>query len=183
MKSLLFTLLLLGGLAGSASAQKQEQFVELPGFSGPSPLLVEELTRQMSSALHLDEAQYIHLRSANEAKLTRLDEISWQYPGEAEQRAKVRELQVQYEAECSHILTPAQLSLFQQSNPVTPESGIPLNQVNLAKRQSNRNTGRRRPPITEGRLLPVQGGSIQADARGIRSRALSFRRQALQVLK
>jgi hypothetical protein len=135
MKSLIFTLLLLGGLAGSAAAQKQEQFVELPGFSGPSPLLVEELTRQMSSLLHLDEAQYLRLRSANEAKLARLDEISWQYQGEAEQRAKIKELQVEYEAECSRILTPWQLSLFRQSNPATPEPEIPVHKVDLAKRQ------------------------------------------------
>jgi hypothetical protein len=135
MKSLIFTLFLLGGLAGSAAAQKQEQFIELPGFSGPSPVLVEELTRQMSSSLHLNEVQYIRLRSANEAKLARLDEISWQYQGEAEQRTKIEELQAEYEAECSRILTPSQLSLFRQSNPVTPERVIPVNKVDLAKGQ------------------------------------------------
>ena len=113
MKSAVFTLLLLVGLAGTAVAQKQDRHAELPGTGDPAPSRVEELTRQMCNSLRLNEAQYIRLRTANQIKLARLDEITWQYKDNlAEQHVKLNELEAQYEAECSRILTPSQLSLF-----------------------------------------------------------------------
>jgi hypothetical protein len=67
----------------------------------------------MCNALHLNEAQYIKLRAANQTKLARIEEINWQYNSNiAEQRAKIGELEAQYEFECSRILTPSQLSLL-----------------------------------------------------------------------
>ena len=113
MKSVVFTLLLFVGLASTAAAQKQDRHAELPGVGGPPAVRVEEMTRQMSSVLHLNEAQYIRLRAVNQIKLTRMDEISWQYKDDvAQQRAKLGELEAQYEDECSRILTPSQLSLY-----------------------------------------------------------------------
>jgi len=128
MKSLVIALFLLVGLTSSAAAQKREHLSELPGFNGPSPLIVEELTRKMANSLHLNEAQYIRLRNTNEAKLIRLDEISWQYKdNEAEYQAKIGELEAQYEIECSRILTPSQLSLFhtEQQRDATPTKAEP----------------------------------------------------------
>jgi hypothetical protein len=113
MKSAVFTLLLFVGLASTAVAQKQDRHAELPGIGDPPAARVEEMTRQMSTVLHLNEAQYIRLRAVNQIKLIRMDEISWQYKDDvAQQRAKLGELEAQYEDECSRILTPSQLSLF-----------------------------------------------------------------------
>ncbi|SHK44975.1 hypothetical protein [Hymenobacter psychrotolerans] len=126
MKSAVFTLLLMVGLAGSAAAQKQDRHAELPGTGEPTQARVDELTRQMCNSLRLNEAQYIRLRSANQIKLARQEEISWQYKDNiAEQRAKLSELESQYEAECGRILTPSQLSLFhaeqQRDMPLTTD--------------------------------------------------------------
>jgi len=74
--------------------------------------MVDELTRQMANKLHLNEGQYIQLRAVNQIKLTVVDEIKWQYTDMAKRNAKLNELESQYEAECSHILTPTQLSLY-----------------------------------------------------------------------
>ncbi|MBC8084198.1 MAG: hypothetical protein H7Z21_13410 [Hymenobacter sp.] len=72
------------------------------------------ITRQMCNELRLNEAQYIRLRTVNQLKLVRLDEISWQYKDDvAEQHVRIGELEAQYEAECRRILTPSQLSLLQ----------------------------------------------------------------------
>ncbi|WBA42914.1 hypothetical protein [Hymenobacter canadensis] len=126
MKSAAFTLLLFAGLASSAAAQKQDRHAELPGIGDPSAARVEEMTRQMSNTLHLNEAQFIRLRAVNQIKLTRMDEISWQYKDDiAQQRAKLGELEAQYEDECSRILTPSQLSLYraeQQQDSVPPKA-------------------------------------------------------------
>ncbi|MBC6699323.1 hypothetical protein [Hymenobacter sp. BT190] len=113
MKTIVFTLLLMIGLVGVAAAQKQDRHAELPGIGEPPAALVDEMTRQMSNSLHLNEAQFIRLRAVNQIKLTRMDEISWQYKDDvAQQRAKLGELEAQYEVECSRILTPSQLSLY-----------------------------------------------------------------------
>lgn len=127
MKSAVLTFLLFVGLASAAVAQKQDRHAELPGSNDPPAARVDEMTRQMSTALHLNEAQIIRLRAVNQIKLTRMDEISWQYKDDvAQQRAKLGELEAQYEDECSRILTPSQLSMYraeqqQDSVPAKPD--------------------------------------------------------------
>lgn len=126
MKALLLTFLLLSGLSSIAVAQRKDVHAELPGSGEVSAAQVDELTRQMCNALHLNEAQYIKLRAANQVKLARIEEISWQYHNNvAEQRAKIGELEAQYESECSRILTPSQLSMFhneQKQHEVQPQA-------------------------------------------------------------
>ncbi|TGE24476.1 hypothetical protein E5K00_04475 [Hymenobacter aquaticus] len=113
MKYLLLTLTLFFCVAFSALAQKKDKYAEMPGSEEVSEARVADLTRQMCNQLHLNEAQYIRLRAANRIKLARLDEIQWQYKDNAaQQHAKLAELEAQYEAECSRILTPSQLSMF-----------------------------------------------------------------------
>ncbi|SNC63500.1 hypothetical protein SAMN06265337_0889 [Hymenobacter gelipurpurascens] len=133
MKSLLSTLILLVALSTAASAQMKERHAELPGVGTPSATQVDEATRQMSNQLHLNEAQFIRLRAANKIKLARLDEIQWQYESDAAMRnAKLLELESQFEAECSRILTPSQLSMYQNEQkrdsvptaPASNEGGI-----------------------------------------------------------
>jgi hypothetical protein len=133
MKFLLATLFLVATLATSATAQMKERHAELPGSGEPSAAKVEDATRQISNQLRLNEAQYIKLRSLNKIKFARLDEIQWQYQDDAAMRdAKLLELESQFETECSRILTPTQLSIFQgerkrEETPQTPvnnEGGI-----------------------------------------------------------
>ncbi len=63
--------------------------------------------------MRLNESQYIRLRAVNKTRLTRLDEITWQYKDDvAEQHARIGELEAQYEAECRRILTPSQLGML-----------------------------------------------------------------------
>ncbi|RYU74172.1 hypothetical protein [Hymenobacter persicinus] len=113
MKTLFLTLFLLTGLVAGASAQMRDRHAERPG-SGEVPVArVDEMTRQMCDRLHLNEAQYIRLRAANQIKIARLDEIQWQYKDDPnQQRVLMSELEAQYEVECGRILTPSQLSLF-----------------------------------------------------------------------
>ena len=123
MKALLFSLFLCVTVVGSASAQKKSikaqrvnLFAELPGTNEPSDEKVREMTRAMADQLHFNEAQYVRMLAANRIKLVRLDEIQWQYRDNvAVQQAKYAELQSQYEAECSHILSPTQLSALHSS--------------------------------------------------------------------
>ena len=112
MKALLSTLLLIIALTGSAAAQMKDWHAERAVSSTPPAELIDALTRQMADKLHLNEGQYIRLRAVNEIKLTAIDEIEWQYQDLAKRNAKVSELESQYEAECSRILTPSQLSLY-----------------------------------------------------------------------
>ncbi|MBC6609719.1 hypothetical protein H8B15_02215 [Hymenobacter sp. BT507] len=116
MKTAFFTLLLTFALASSASAQKQQSLLaELPGTNEISNERVEALTRAMATTLHLNESQYVRLREANRIKLTRLDEIQWQTRDNvAQQQAQTLELQSQYEAECSRILSPSQLMALRE---------------------------------------------------------------------
>lgn len=117
MKSLFLTLLLLGGLSSAAVAQKRDCYAERPGSLEPSLARVDGLMRQMSSQLKLNEAQYIRLRTLNQSKLARLDALDYDYPDAEQRRLKSLELEAQYEADCSRILTPSQLSLFQAEQP------------------------------------------------------------------
>jgi TolA-binding protein len=105
--------LLLSGLASVASAQMKDRVAAVPGNArGPEPTAAE-ITRQMANRLHLNEAQYIRLRSVNQLKLARMDEIQWQYQQDpALRQQKLQELDAQYEQECQRILTPSQISLM-----------------------------------------------------------------------
>lgn len=116
MKTLLLTFLCLVTLSTASLAQRKDRYAERPGGDeGPSLERVEEVTRLMSNQLHLNEAQFIKLREVNKIKLARLEEIQWQYANDLPQRtAKLAELEAQYETECGRILTPSQLSLFQE---------------------------------------------------------------------
>lgn len=113
MKALFVTLLLVVGLHSAASAQKQDRHAELPGANAVSQLRLSTITRQMCNEMRLNEAQYIRLRAINKTKLARLDEISWQYRDNVVlQQARISELEAQYEAECSRILSPTQLTFL-----------------------------------------------------------------------
>lgn len=113
MKALFVTILLVVGLHSAASAQKQDRHAELPGASAVSQARLSEITRQMCNEMRLNEGQYIRLRAVNKTKLARLDEISWQYRDNvSEQQNRIGELESQYEAECSRILSPSQLSVL-----------------------------------------------------------------------
>ncbi|MBT9392400.1 hypothetical protein KLP40_04425 [Hymenobacter sp. NST-14] len=128
MKAFFFLLTLLVGLSTAAQAQMKDRNAERPGNTDPSAARVEDLTRQMSRQLRLNEAQYIKLRDVNKIKLARTEEITWQFQENTLERdAKLAELQAQYEAECGRILTPSQLSLFRNDQhhetvPVPPAS-------------------------------------------------------------
>ncbi|WP_165963569.1 hypothetical protein [Hymenobacter radiodurans] len=106
MKSIVLLALILGCFCSSATAQKRDVYAERPGSLMPSLARVDDLTRDMSSNLRLNEAQYIRLRSVNQIKLARLDEIEYEYTDAEQRRQKAAELEAQYEAECSRILTP-----------------------------------------------------------------------------
>lgn len=128
MKNIVLTLLLLGGLSCAAMAQRKDVHAELPGSGEVSAVQVDEMTRQMCNVLHLNEAQYIKLRTANQIKLARIEEISWQFKDNvAEKRAKIGELEAQYEMECGRILTPSQLSMLrnEQQRDAVPAKADP----------------------------------------------------------
>ncbi|RTQ46041.1 hypothetical protein EJV47_23085 [Hymenobacter gummosus] len=126
MKGFALTLL-LSGLVSVASAQMKDRIAAAPVrvSNGGTPVSADELTRQMANRLHLNEAQYIRLKAANQIKLARTDEIQWQYKQDPSTlQAKLQELDAQYEAECRRILTPSQISLMhaEQSQPVLPKT-------------------------------------------------------------
>ncbi|MBB4602078.1 hypothetical protein HNQ93_002353 [Hymenobacter luteus] len=115
MKTSVLTFLLVVSLSTVSLAQRRDRYAERPGAPDAAVERVEEVTRQMSSQLQLNEAQFIKLREVNKIKLARLEEIQWEYQQDPLQRnAKMAELEAQYEAECSRILTPSQLSLFRE---------------------------------------------------------------------
>ncbi|GAB2942157.1 hypothetical protein GCM10027048_03320 [Hymenobacter coalescens] len=121
MKVLTLTLL-LSGLAVAASAQMKDRVAAAPGGQ-PAVTTAAELTRQMANRLQLNEAQYIRLRSVNQIKLARMDEIQWQYQQDPSARqAKMAELEAQYEQECRRILTPSQIGMLhnEQKQDATP---------------------------------------------------------------
>ncbi|WP_022823055.1 hypothetical protein [Hymenobacter norwichensis] len=129
MKALFVTLLIMVGLQTAASAQKQDRHAELPGTNAVSQIRLSTITREMSNEMRLNEAQYIRLRAINKAKLARLDEISWLYRDNvAQQQASIGELEAQYEAECSRILSPSQLSALQNEfrHDAVPATSDPL---------------------------------------------------------
>ncbi|WP_426491937.1 hypothetical protein [Hymenobacter sp. 102] len=96
-----------------AHAQRQDRFAERPGDAEPFAAQVEQLTHTMSQQLRLNEAQIIQMRAVNKIKISRAEEIQWQYQhNTAERNARLAELETQYEIECSRILTPSQLSMY-----------------------------------------------------------------------
>ncbi|MCC3157124.1 hypothetical protein LJ737_07730 [Hymenobacter sp. 15J16-1T3B] len=111
-----FTLaLLLSGFSLAASAQMKDRVASAPGGQPQPVTSAAELTRQMASRLKLNEAQYIRLRTVNQIKLARMDEIQWQYQQDpAERQRRLTELEAQYEQECQRILTPSQISLLRE---------------------------------------------------------------------
>ncbi|UYZ64169.1 hypothetical protein [Hymenobacter weizhouensis] len=128
MRTALFTLLLLVGLSTAAQAQMKDRHSERPGTTEPAPARVDELTRQMSRQLRLNEAQYIQLRAINKVKLARMDEIQWEYQNDpARRNALLMELESQYENECSRILTPSQLTLLREEQ---KRDSVPTQPVN-----------------------------------------------------
>lgn len=120
MKSFLLTLLFIGGLLGSAAAQKRDCYAERPGSTTPLTSRIDEQMRQMGSQLRLNEAQYIRLRAVSQMKLARLDELQYEIADAAQRHQKISELEAQFEAECSRILSPSQLSMLRaEQQPVT----------------------------------------------------------------
>ncbi|WP_324670702.1 hypothetical protein [Hymenobacter sp. GOD-10R] len=132
MKALFFTFALLVALVNSAAAQMNDWRAERAVSSAPPAEMIDNLTRQMANKLHLNEGQYVQLRAVNEIKLTAIEEIEWQYTDVIKRNAKLNELEGQYEAECSRILTPTQLSLYHSeflhdakpSNVSSKENGV-----------------------------------------------------------
>lgn len=131
MKTLLLTLLLVGGLIGSAAAQKRDCYAERPGSITPLTSRVDEQMRQMSSQLRLNEAQYIRLRAVNQLKLARLDEIQYEVSDPQQRHQKISELEAQFEAECSRILSPSQLSMFRAEQQPTVQPSTEPNENGL----------------------------------------------------
>ncbi|MBC6608044.1 hypothetical protein H8B13_14550 [Hymenobacter sp. BT188] len=121
MKSIFLLALFICCFYAPASAQKRDVYAERPGSLMPSLARVDNLTRDMSSNLRLNEAQYIRLRSVNQIKLARLNEIEYEFTDAEQRRQKAAELEAQYEAECSRILTPTQLSVFRAEQNQQPD--------------------------------------------------------------
>ncbi|KAA9339786.1 hypothetical protein F0P96_03990 [Hymenobacter busanensis] len=99
-----------------ANAQMRDRQPDMPNQS--QTVQADDLTRQMANRLHLNEAQYIKLRAANQIKLAKMDEIQWQFQQDPDTRnAKLIELEAQYEQECQRIFTPSQLSVWREETP------------------------------------------------------------------
>ena len=120
-----FTITLaLGSL--SASAQMSDRLLAEPAFSQAPSNNALEVTREMTNRLHLNEAQFVKLLPLNRTKISGLNSINHQYKNdEATRHQKIAELEAQFEQECSRILTPSQLSQFQQQ-----PGGAPANTGN-----------------------------------------------------
>ncbi|MBD2768977.1 hypothetical protein IC235_13880 [Hymenobacter sp. BT664] len=113
--SALIFLLSLGAFGAHAQTPGRlpEQAVTNPS-PGNDALTV---TREMTSRLHLNEGQFLHLLPLNRTKLAQLNSINQEYKNdEALRAAKTSELEAQYELDCSRILTPSQLSQLQQAH-------------------------------------------------------------------
>ena len=127
MCSKFFSLLTVAGLAlasFSAQAQQTDKVVAAPGINlvqGPLSLSAAELTRDMSTRLKLNEAQYIKLYEINKTRVNQVARIDRDYKNDNGTRdTKMAELEVQYQQECSRILTPSQLSQMQDSKSNQP---------------------------------------------------------------
>ncbi len=125
MKAFFFVLAFVALFTGTASAQRTERRVENPGQSEPTVTRVDDVTRQMADKLHLNEAQYIRLRTINKVKLAQLDQILWDYRDDNEaRRLKLTELETYYQQECSRVLSPSQLSVYRETQPQVPAQPV-----------------------------------------------------------
>jgi hypothetical protein len=116
----------------NARAQMADRMAEHPTFSmasiskaaGDDAVM---MTREMTNRLHLNEGQFLSLLPLNRTKLAGVKRINREYRNDqATRAAKLAELEAQYEQACSRVLTPSQLSQFQQDNERTtspPDAG------------------------------------------------------------
>ena len=117
MKAKFYALLPLFALAYKpAHAQFADRSVERPVQNGPAfSVAAADLTRQMSSRLHLNEGQYVKLYAVNRTRIAELGEINTYFKAdEAGRSARLAELDAQYEQECGRILSASQLSQLHQ---------------------------------------------------------------------
>ncbi|RTQ52214.1 hypothetical protein EJV47_04080 [Hymenobacter gummosus] len=120
------SLLLLGGIGVPAAAQTSY----LQGQQPPHYLqLAYEATREVHPLIavaHLNEAEYVRLRHAQERLLTRREQVLREYAPDSPVRpVLLHEVQVLFEQERQRALTPSQLSLLpdQLSDPLPPDNG------------------------------------------------------------
>lgn len=100
-----------------AQAQMADRLSEHPKASKAGGIDAVVVTRDMTNRLRLNEGQFLKLLPLNRIRLAGLRTINHEYCNdEATRAAKTAELEVQYEQECSRILTPSQLSQLQQEN-------------------------------------------------------------------
>ena len=118
MKALFLTFFFIASLGSAAQAQKQEHHAERPDGIDQTAVQAEALTRQMTAQLHLNEGQIVRLYKVNSIKVAQADEIQWQHhENPMRMQQALSELQSHYDAECSRILTPTQLSLMRGPQP------------------------------------------------------------------
>jgi hypothetical protein len=112
----------------TAQAQMADRIAEQPTPREASRQEVLTQTREMANRLHLNEGQYLKLLPLNRTRLSSLNSINREYRTDAAARAaKAAELEMQFEQECSRILTPSQLSQLQretQPAPATAGNGL-----------------------------------------------------------
>lgn len=127
MFSKIYSLLLVASLAlvsTAAQAQRGDQVAATPKMVAPQLLATAaaELTRDMSTRLKLNEAQYIKLYQVNKTRVSQVALINRDYKNDSGALStKMSELDAQYEQECSRILSPSQLSqLRPEDQPAQP---------------------------------------------------------------
>lgn len=111
MKKLILSMFLLGGVI---SVQAQ---TNLAGTAATSQSMASmsstEMTRQMYNDLQLNEGQYIKLKSLNQSKLDRFNEINRMYSNDQQMlKAKMSELNNQLDVEFAEILSPEQFTHY-----------------------------------------------------------------------
>ncbi|MGY3090465.1 hypothetical protein ACVWYF_003520 [Hymenobacter sp. UYAg731] len=90
------------------------------------------MTRVLIGQLNLNEGEYIRLRALHQILLASLDGINAQYVGTPEvKRAKLQELQGQYEQERLRVLSPSQVSHLQSQPASNSVPTIDLNSGGL----------------------------------------------------
>lgn len=112
-----------------ARAQMADRLSEYPRASKSGAEDVVAITREMANRLHLNEGQFLKLLPLNRTKLAGMNRIDRECRNdEATKAARAAELEAQYEQECSHILSPSQLSQLQQEKgqtaPVNSGNGL-----------------------------------------------------------
>ena len=121
----LLTIISLALVSTAAHAQFGDQVVATPTAVAPQLLAVSaaELTREMSTRLQLNEAQFIKLYQVNKTRVSQLAQIERNYKNDPSAfTAKKAELEAQYEQECRRILTPSQLGQLHEDRPSQPST-------------------------------------------------------------